>query len=89
MIVLSPVVRHDLRSRDYDNPTDDVRHGQVSRHAEQREGVYEAARGAEGAQRTRDGLRGEHLGDDQGPRHRQGTQLLPQGYEGGYLRSSQ
>ena len=43
--VLSSAVRHDLRPRDHHHPADDERHRQVPRHAQQRPGVHEAARG--------------------------------------------
>jgi len=46
----SSAVCHDLWPRDHHHPADDLGHGQVPRHAEQRARVHEAARGAEGSQ---------------------------------------
>lgn len=60
---------HDLRSRDHDNPADDVSHSQVPRHAEQRAGVHETTRGAQGSVRASHGLRGLDLGHDQRAGH--------------------
>lgn len=68
----SLAIRHDLRSRDHDHPADDVSHSQVPRHVEQRAGVYETARGAQGPVRESHGLRGVYLGHDQRVGHRQG-----------------
>ena len=61
----SLAVRHHLRSRDYDHPADDFRHGQVPRHSQQRARVHEASRGAEGAVGEGHGLRRLHLVHDE------------------------
>lgn len=68
----SLALRDDLRSRDHYYPADDVSHSQVSRHVEQRAGVYETTRGAQGPVRESHGLRGVYLGHDQRVGHRQG-----------------
>ena len=61
----SPPLRHHLRTRDHHHPADDQRHGQVPRHAQQRQGVHEASRGAQGPFRTGHGLRRIYVGHDQ------------------------
>lgn len=68
----SLALRDDLRSRDHYHPADDVSHSQVPRHVEQRAGVYETTRGAQGPVRESHGLRGVDLGHDQRVGHRQG-----------------
>lgn len=68
----SLALRDDLRSRDHYHPADDVSHSQVPRHVEQRAGVYETTRGAQGPVRESHGLRGVYLGHDQRVGHRQG-----------------
>ena len=87
----SPPLRHHLRTRDHHHPADDQRHGQVPRHAQQRQGVHEASRGekasiwstelgsvpgAEDIVRESDGLRGVDLGDDEGDRPGEGRETL-------------
>lgn len=76
----SAPVRHNFRSRHDDNSTDDERHGEVPRHAEQRAGVHETSRSPESSVRTRNGLRRVHMGDDKRIRPGQGRtpELLDQ-----------
>lgn len=73
----SPALRHYFRSRDDHHPTDDVRHGQVPRDAQQRPGVYEAKRSTAGPVRARHGLRRLYLGHVQRPGHLHGTYEMP------------
>lgn len=74
--------RHHLRPRHDHHSTDDVRDGHLPRYAQQRAGVHEAPRSPEGAVRESDGLRRINVGNDQGDRHQQGSQLLPKGHAG-------
>ena len=69
--------RDHLRSCNDHHSTNDVRDGHLPRYAQQRARVHEAARSPEGAVRTGDGLCRVHVGNDQGHRHQQGSQLLP------------
>ena len=64
--LFSAAVRDDLRQRDDDLPADVLDDGPLPRHAEQRARVHEAARRAQGAQRTRHGLRRLNVGRHQG-----------------------
>lgn len=65
----SAVVRDDLRSRYHHHTADDFGHCQIPRHAEQCQRVHEATRSAESAIRAGHGLRGVHVGNDQGLGH--------------------
>lgn len=65
----STVVRDDLRSRHYHYTADDIGHCQIPRHVKQCQRVYEATRSAESTVRAGHGLRGVHVGNDQGFGH--------------------
>lgn len=76
MTVNSPPIRNDFRPRHHNHPADDQRHGKVPRHAKQRKGIHEIARGPKSTVGTRDGLRGFNVGDDQRTRSGQGSHNL-------------
>lgn len=63
-------LRHNIRSRNYNHPTDDERYGKVPRHAEQRKRIHEIARGSKGPFGEGNGLCCFHLGHDERIRSR-------------------